>query len=118
MLALVLELRDLVHNGFWNDVGTHLQKVEGALAFKFVSESVGPETTVMTPRVMSNLEKVLVIHVLIIGIIFHTYVGNHTDTQSRMKNLHDMLDGGALNAFGPSGIVEVFLLIHQSEYFY
>ena len=114
VLALVLELRDLVQNGFWNDVGLLLQKVEGALALKFVCEPVGSETTVMSPRVMTNLEKVLVIHVLIIGIIFHTYVGSHADTQTRMKNLHDMLDGGALDAFGPSGIVEVFLSIHPS----
>lgn len=115
VLALVLELRDLVHNGFWNDVGTLLQKVEGAMALKFVSEPVGSDTTVMSPRVMSNLEKVLVIHVLIIAIIFHTYVGNHIDTQTRMKNLHDMLDRGALDAFGPSGIVEVvfFFLFHS-----
>ena len=28
-----------------------------------------------------------------------------------MKRLHDMLDGGALDVFGPSGIVEVFLLL-------
>ena len=113
MLALVLELRDLVHNGFWNDVGACLQKVEGTPSFKFVSEPAGSEATVMSPRVMSNLEKVLLIHVLIIGVTFHTYVGNHADTQTRMKHLHDMLDGGALDAFGPSGIVEVFF-IHPS----
>ena len=107
MLALVLELRDLVHNGFWNDVGTLLQKLEGTLLLNFVSEPMGSEATAMSPRIMSNLEKVLLIHVLIIGIIFHTYVGNHADTQTRMKHLHDMLDGGALDAFGPSGIVEV-----------
>lgn len=112
VLALVLELRDLVHNGFWNDVGALLQKVEGTLTLKFVSEPVGSEATAMSPRIMSNLEKVLLIHVLIIGIIFYTYVGNHADTQTRMKHLHDMLDGGALDAFGPSGIVEVFLSIH------
>ena len=28
--------------------------------------------------------------------------------------LHDMLDGGALDAFGPGGVVEVFLFIHPS----
>ena len=109
LLALLLELRDLVHNGFWNDVGALLQKVEGTLNLKFVSEPVGSEATVMSPRILTNLEKVLLIHVLIIGITFHTYVGNHADTQTRMKHLHDMLDGGALDAFGPSGIVEVFL---------
>ena len=112
VLALVLELRDLVHNGFWNDVGALLQKVESTLTLKFVSEPVGSEAT-MSPRIMTNLEKVLLIHVLILGIIFHTYVGNHADTQTRMKRLHDMLDGGALDAFGPSGIVEVYF-IHPS----
>lgn len=112
MLALVLELRDLIHNGFWNDVGVLLQKVESAPTLRFVSEPVGSEAT-MSPRIMTNLEKVLLIHVLILGIIFHTYVGNHTETQTRMKHLHDMLDGGALDAFGPSGIVEVYF-VHPS----
>jgi len=113
VLALVLELRDLVHNGFWNDVGILLQKVESALTLKFASEPVDPET-VMSPRVMSNLEKVLAIHVLIIGVIFHTYIGDNAHANTRMKSLHDMLDGGALDAFGPSGIVEVSFCIHPS----
>ena len=117
VLALVFELRDLVHNGFWNDVGALLQKVECTLSLNFVSESVGSEETVASPRIMTNLEKVLVIHVLIIGIIFHTYVGNHANTQTRMKHLHDMLDGGALDAFGPSGIIEVFLPIYSKKKF-
>ena len=107
VLALVLELRDQVHNEFWNDVDILLQKVEGALNLKFGSEPEGSETTVASPRVMSNLEKVLTVHVLIIGIIFHTYVGDNARTQTRMKTLHNMLDGGALDAFGPSGVVEV-----------
>ena len=107
VLALVLELRDLVHNGFWKDVGALLQKVEATLHLNFVSEPMGSEATV------TNLEKVLLIHVLIIGIVFHTYIGNHADTQTRMKHLHDMLDGGALDAFGPSGIIEVYL--HPTE---
>lgn len=114
VLALVLELLELVQNGFWNDVGILLQKVESSLALKFTSEPVESGTMVTSPRVMSNLEKVLVIHVLIIGTIFHTYVGTYANAQTRMKNLHDMLDGGALDAFGPSGIVEVsfFFSIH------
>ena len=117
VLALVLELRDLVHNGFWNDVGALLQKVEGVLSLNFVSEPVGSEVTAMSPRITTNLEKVLLIHVLIIGIIFHTYVGNNSDSQTRMKNLHDMLDGGALDAFGPSGVVEVFFILPFEKYF-
>ena len=80
--------------------------MEGALDVKFVSEPVGSEP-MASSGVMSNLEKVLVVHVLIIGTIFHTYAGNSADAQRRMKSLHDMLDGGALDAFGPSGIVEV-----------
>ncbi|KAF8816161.1 hypothetical protein BYT27DRAFT_7128066 [Phlegmacium glaucopus] len=109
VLALVLELRDLVLNGLWHDVGILLQKVEGALTLKFVSDSepTSSETTVVSPRVVCNLEKVFVIHVLIIGIIFHTYVGDQTHTRMRLRTLHDMLDGGALDAFGPSGIVEI-----------
>ena len=115
VLALVLELRDLIHNGFWNDVGLLLQKTESALSLNFSSEPVGSETPTISTRVMNNLEKVLVIHVLIIGTIFHTYGGDSAHSQKRMKNLHDMLDGGALAAFGPAGIVEVFFLSTDLE---
>ena len=37
--SLVPELRDLAHNGFWNDVDILLQKVERRLILGFLSES-------------------------------------------------------------------------------
>ena len=71
--------------------------MEGTLSLTLVSEPVDPEAVAVSPRKYSWF----------IGIIFYTYAA----TQTRMKRLHDMLDGGALDVFGPSGIVEVFLLL-------
>ncbi|KAJ3495993.1 hypothetical protein NLJ89_g10544 [Agrocybe chaxingu] len=46
---------------------------------------------------------------LMIGVIYYTYVGDNADAQSRMKKMHEMLDNGALDAFGKFGVVEVDL---------
>ena len=57
----------------------------------------------------SKLARVLIVHTLIIGALYYTYVGEADQCQRRLKKLHDMLDGGALDAFGPSGLVEMNL---------
>lgn len=98
LFATVLELRDLVHNGVWNRVGASLAGVEKAL--NLLAE---------TPVANSNIQKALIIHILIIGISYYTYIGDYVNSQSRIKKLHEMLDGGALEALGSSGIVEIEL---------
>ncbi|KIM38243.1 hypothetical protein M413DRAFT_447988 [Hebeloma cylindrosporum] len=100
LFALVLELRDLVANGVWNRVGESLLNVEREL--KLAAEFD-------TAKTLTNLEKVLIVHVLIIGVLYYTYTGDYANCQPRIKKLHDMLDGAALDAFGPSGIIDIHL---------
>ena len=105
LFALVLELRDLVHNGVWNRVGESLLNVERELKLSAEFDKAKPPTIVET----TNLEKVLIVHVLVIGVLYYTHTGDYANSQPRIKKLHDMLDGGALDAFGPSGVIEIQL---------
>lgn len=105
LFALVLELRDLVHNGVWNRVGESLLNVEKELKLTAEFDSAKPPTIIGA----TNLEKVLIVHVLIIGVLYYTYTGDYANSQPRIKKLHDMLDGEALDAFGPSGIIDIHL---------
>jgi len=103
LFALVLELRDLVHNGMWNRVGESLLNAEKELNLTPEFDTTKPPSIVG----ITNLQKVLITHVLIIGVLYYTYTGDNANSQLRIKKLHDMLDGGALDAFGPSGIVDI-----------
>ena len=94
-VASVLELCELVQNGLWIKVSEALANTEKELSI------------MEDPRQTTDIQKVLIVHALVIGILFYTYVGDSANAQTRMKKLHDMLDGGALDAFGTSGIVKV-----------
>lgn len=97
-MASVLRLRTLVHDGAWDKVLESLDLAEQELT---ITDTVPPLSK------QSSAETVLIVHVLLLGIIFHTYTGDVTKAQTRTKMLHEMLDGNALGAFGNSGIMEV-----------
>jgi hypothetical protein len=110
LFALVLELRDLVHNGVWNRVRESLLNTEKELHLTAEIDSTTLSIDSNKPLLIfgsTNLEKVLITHVLIIGVLYYTYTGDNANSQARIKKLHDMLDGGALDAFGPSGIIDI-----------
>jgi hypothetical protein len=52
-------------------------------------------------------DKVFLVYTLILGVIFYTHVGDAAATEARTKVLHEMLDGQALGAFGPFGILQI-----------
>jgi len=87
-----------VQDGAWDKVLESLDLAEQELS---ITDTVPPLSK------QSSAETVLIVHVLLLGIIFHTYTGDVTKTQARTKMLHEMLDGNALDAFGHSGIMEV-----------
>ncbi len=109
-LAMVLELRDLVQYGAWTRVGESLKRNERQLNLVF-EDNATKQTSSHPAHSMerTKLETVLIVHVLIIGVIYHTYAGDSTSGHVRLKQLHELLDGGALDAFGTSGIVDVNL---------
>lgn len=107
---MVLELRDLVQYGAWTRVGQSLKSNERQLNLVF--EDNPTKQTYAQPAFpieRTKLETVLIVHVLIIGVLYHTYTGDSTSGHVRLKQLHELLDGGALDAFGTSGIVDVNL---------
>ena len=117
-LTMVLELRELLHGGMWTRLFELLKKTEDHLNISAILECdpKGRPSTAGTPITAkrtapslgsTNLQTVLKIYTLVISILFFTYVGDNANVQIRMKNLHEMLDGGAINAFGESGIVKV-----------
>ncbi|KAF8912002.1 hypothetical protein CPB84DRAFT_1812174 [Gymnopilus junonius] len=112
LFSMVLELLDLVRHGIWNRVKESLINAERAchLAPELVEVPKAPSPA--APSVVlgkTNIEKVLIVHILLIGAVYYTYVGEANKCQLRIKRLHDMLDGGALDAFASSGLVEIDL---------
>lgn len=122
-LASVLRLRALMRAGLWSDVGECLDAAENALSMGDVLENYAqdkgkaPEnqdqTTAALPSPPSSsnsarsiLEYVLVAHTLILGVIFHTYIGDASLTNPRLKWLHELLDIH-LPRFPKTGIFEV-----------
>jgi hypothetical protein len=136
LLAQVLELRDLVHNGVWTRVGGALGTAEAALgmfeeALPTSTQTAAPipmSTSTLDsdlastptgtvpktpPRKYTALEHVLRLHVAMAGVLYHTYVGAHAEAQARIKRMHEMLDGEAFTGFGEHGVVEVQLSSHS-----
>ncbi|CAA7268917.1 unnamed protein product [Cyclocybe aegerita] len=118
LLATVLELRELVQAGLWSKVGLSLTSIEEQLSISSDLEPAAPSAPVPSafklaekPKLLggTDLEKVLIVQALMIGVIYHTYTGDNANAQSRMKKLHDLLDNGALDAFGKFGVVELDL---------
>ena len=52
---------------------------------------------------------ILLIHLLMAGVVYHTYAGDVTSASERLKRLHALIDAGALNSEGggrSDGILE------------
>ncbi|KAF8890107.1 hypothetical protein BD779DRAFT_1671467 [Infundibulicybe gibba] len=126
LLAQVVHLRVLVHFGVWEDVDGILQQVEGALGMEFESQKnsnaddaeTGSQVTVQTPvglgaqkitvEGLGTVKTMLAIHTLLLGVVYHTYAGSAEKTNTRLKLLHELLDGGALNLEG-DGHIQIYL---------
>lgn len=100
-LTTALRLHTLVQAGEWDQVPDVLKDAESDFYF----DSAAPATVASGSR--TPLETVLLIHVLIMAVVFHTYAGDSTQAVARLKALHELLDCGGMEAFGPQGILEV-----------
>ncbi|KAK0479523.1 hypothetical protein IW261DRAFT_1564172 [Armillaria novae-zelandiae] len=58
------------------------------------------------PKFADKLAEIMAIHTLIIGVVFHTFVGNFTRASTRLTLLHVLMDSGLLITSG-SGVVEI-----------
>ncbi|KAK0491786.1 hypothetical protein EDD18DRAFT_540287 [Armillaria luteobubalina] len=58
------------------------------------------------PKFGDKSAEIMAIHTLIIGVVFHTFVGNFTRASTRLTLLHMLMDSGLLITSG-SGVVEI-----------
>ncbi|KAG7446636.1 uncharacterized protein BT62DRAFT_987040 [Guyanagaster necrorhizus] len=135
LYALVLRLRTLVSSNLWESVDNALRSAEEALgidcpsgegstvAEKQVLNSISntprsqegpiagspkqPSTpTPPMPKFVDKLAEIMAIHTLMIGVVFHTFVGNFARASMRLTLLHMLMDSGVLITSG-SGVVEI-----------
>ena len=101
LLAQIIRLRVFLQEGSWPAIGPALKEAEEAFRMNFDNESVSP--TADGPAAELGLR----VHLLIMGVVYYTYFGETANASSRLTNLHALLDKGALDKLGESGIVEV-----------
>lgn len=58
-----------------------------------------------------QFEASMALHVLVIGIVFHTYVGSAGDVSPRLTHMYALLDEGVYKQGEGCGVVEVRLLL-------
>ncbi|KAF5352678.1 hypothetical protein D9756_006286 [Leucocoprinus leucothites] len=120
-LASVLRLRALMCAGLWSDVEESMDATESVLdmqeTLKSHEDDKGktqeqglakalPSPPSSTKSSRSTFEYALIVHTLILGIIFHTYVGDSSLANPRLKWLHELLDTH-LSRFPKTGIFEI-----------
>ncbi|KAH6911011.1 hypothetical protein BKA70DRAFT_1099641 [Coprinopsis sp. MPI-PUGE-AT-0042] len=129
-LAALLRLQTLIQMGFSTDmIQEALDAMEGLLGFPM--DAPPPQarhspnlsrTQTQTQTQGSSLletaaafahikrrdnDKAFLVYTLILGVIFYTHIGDAAATEARTRVLHEMLDGSALGAFGPFGILQI-----------
>ena len=122
-IASVLRLRTVLRAGLWCDVGECVDTAEDVLdmeetlrgfsedkgkAFEKAGQLTLPSSPSSTQTSRSIFEYALIVHTLILGIIFHTYVGNSALANPRLKWLHELLDTH-FHQFPKTGIFEVWV---------
>ncbi|KAJ7587169.1 hypothetical protein C8J56DRAFT_861483 [Mycena floridula] len=118
LLANVLRLRLLVSAGLWQEVPPALDNVEQLLQLDYTSPvkenpalknadvNLAPSSSKRTksqtiqPVSYKTFEDpfdiAMVLHVLIISVVYHTFMGNDKDTAPRLTHLHFLLDAAVL----------------------
>ncbi|KXN87809.1 hypothetical protein AN958_08125 [Leucoagaricus sp. SymC.cos] len=108
-LACVLRLRALMRAGLWSDVAEGLTTAESVLemgdTLKPILPSPPSASSSKSPS-WSTFEYALIVHTLILGVIFHTYVGDSSLVNPRLKWLYELLDV-QLQRFPKTGIFEI-----------
>ncbi|EAU92222.1 hypothetical protein CC1G_10108 [Coprinopsis cinerea okayama7 len=106
-LAAALRVHALLQMGSMDMVQDALGHAQQLLSFpddKTMTEAAA--TFAHAPR--SKNETAFLVYTLVMGAVYYTHIGDAASTEARTKVLHEMLDGNALSAFGPHGILEVW----------
>lgn len=95
LLCTVIKLQLLVRHGVWSSVSDALVDAEKTFeAFDASLHTVQspPNTTLSRGSVPGTLRT----HLLMLGVLFHTYAGDAQAASTRLRSLHDLLDTGIL----------------------
>ncbi|KAF9040454.1 hypothetical protein BDZ89DRAFT_347994 [Hymenopellis radicata] len=135
LFGLLIRLRLLISSGLWDRVGDALTLAEEALGFDFTDSGKGTDKSILVPisnapqqtsenstsspsktlptlpHFPDKLSEVMAIHILIVGVVFYTYVGNAASTAPRLTQLHMLMDSGSWKDT-ESGVVEI--IFHSS----
>ncbi|KAG6875937.1 hypothetical protein C0993_006661 [Termitomyces sp. T159_Od127] len=115
LLSTVIKLQLLVRHGMWSTVGDALADAEKAFeAFDASLRTVpspplelSPTTTNSpTSNPTATLDPVpgtLRTHLLMLGVLYHTYAGDAQTASTRLRSLHELLDTGILEPRSPTG---------------
>ncbi|KAF8990932.1 hypothetical protein BDQ17DRAFT_1313621 [Cyathus striatus] len=66
-------------------------------------------TTNPKPKPKSKVETSLLIHLLVLTVLYHTYAGDTPSAAAYLRELHALLDSGGLDSLGGDGIVKINL---------
>ncbi len=133
LFGLLIRLRLLISSGLWDRVEDALTLAEEALGFDFTSDKdKGTDKSILVsisnapaheqasnnampspsktlpslPHFPDKLSEVMAIHILIVGVVFYTYVGNAASTAPRLTQLHMLMDSGSWKDT-ENGVVEI-----------
>ncbi|KAG5642228.1 hypothetical protein DXG03_003373 [Asterophora parasitica] len=108
LLTLIIRLQLLVRHGQWDDVSRALAEAElhDNIFPESSSESTQPASSSPTQGASCSTPSScpshtrLRIHLLILGVLFHTYAGDAREAARRLAVLHAVLDSGCLECSG------------------
>ncbi|KAG8887749.1 hypothetical protein FRB98_009071 [Tulasnella sp. 332] len=125
-LCLATRLQILMRAGFWDLVGEACEAAEAAAGLKFYADAAAnssstlgtPEhlvnaqpsssTTLDNPTTSKPLQISTKLQVLILSVIYYTYMSQPKVASPRLTFLHQLLDSDALGTF-PDGCIDVTL---------
>ncbi|RDB22401.1 hypothetical protein Hypma_010501 [Hypsizygus marmoreus] len=102
LLALLIRLQLLVRHGLFEQVADALAAAEKG----FEDYATAPNAPDSIATSKSSIPSPMQIHLLIVGVLYHTYAGDAGAAAERLRTLHALLDSGALNP-GGDGIMEI-----------
>lgn len=132
LLAYILRLRILAAANQWDEVPHALNRAEAALGLSYDPSSTPKPPKPLTGSQVGNIpptptpqsakgkqannemfvffedpfEACMAIHIIVIAVVYYTYVGDGMQASPRLSHLHGMLDAGVLDKF-QDGVVQV-----------
>lgn len=119
ILTHVLRLRMLVDAAMWDNVQDSLSLAESALGLVYQDAPPSANSKGMKEKEKEDFilfenafEASMAVHTLILGVVYHTHVGQASKASPRLSHLHGLLDSDVLKLFS-NGTLKVRFLFSQ-----